>query len=434
MLDDLKMIRPDLKGDQAATHTPGQRIATVDPQVSGTKLQTTSRTDKQRQASSINGRKSHGPTSQAGKQKAAQNAVRDGISSRKVANEALGETREAFDELRRSHFDSLQPCGPLEEQFVLDFTENCFLRERVRRASELERRNRLDTFQLENELKRADQLHKFRDRFLVQVENYGGDWDPGRRRLPPELDEAWRDLMSMSKGIDFLLVLLEEVEVNLRESGTLTAKHRALFHAIRGSGHPLDIRAWIENVTADNDPSPNSTEAPESEPHYAGREEISHGMEDSTKIDQTLCSAPSDVVTAGLAAFISSVAESLRDRKKKLEKIEAGEIQKEIALIMLDPSPSERFSRAETSYERKMYRALGGLSALRAMPPSSPLPLPGNVYPAQKEPTCARGGKIAKRTREFRMSEPGTGMIEQPTIVDLSTPRPEVTSNGPPPS
>jgi hypothetical protein len=433
MLDDTKMIRPDLKGDQTATHTPGQHIPPDDHEISGTKLETNSRTDKQRQASSINGRKSHGPTSLVGKQKAAQNSVRDGIFSRKVANEALGETHEAFDRLRRAHFDSLEPCGPLEEQFVSDFAENCFLRERVRRAEELERRNRLDTFQLENELKRADQLDKFRDRFLAEFENYVDSWDVTFRRLPPALDEARRDLMSISEGIGFLLFLLAEIEVCFREDGTLIAKHRALFQAIRGSGHPLDIRSRIEHLTY-NDSAPPWTEEPESEPNYAGREEISDGASDAAKIHQTSSDPKRDPVTVGLAAFISSVAESLRDRKEKLENIEEGEVQKEIAQIMLDPSPSERFSRGETSRERKMYRALAGLSALRAMATSPPLSLAGNVGLAD-ESTSAVRDKIAKRTRAAQRREPVAIPIAEADIAgNLTASLPEVTRNVPPPS
>lgn len=436
MPHDNKPILPNIEqGNKLESHTPNQQILTENPGEPGTKFESKCRTDKQRQASSVNGRKSHGPISQAGKQKAAQNSVRDGICSRTVVIEALGETREAFDRFRRAHFDSLQPCGPLEEQFVSDFTENCFLRERVRRAEELERRNRLDTFQLENELKRADQLDKFRDRFLVEFENYVATSDFTFRRLPHALDEARRDLMSISEGIDFLLLLLAEVEVCFREDGTLIANHRALFQAIRGCGHPLDIRNWIEHLATDNDSAPPWTGEPEFESDYAEREELSHGTNDSTKRDKLPFNTSSDAVTAGFTAFISSVAESLRDRKKKLEKIEAGEIQKEIALIMLDPSPSERFSRAETSRERKMYRALGGLSALRAMAPSSPLPVAANVNSESEVPTGAPCSKIAKRTREFRMSEPARGVIQPPTIVlDLTAPHPEVTSNGPPPS
>lgn len=415
MLDDTKVIRPDLKGDQTTTHTPGQDIPANDHEVLGTKLKNPSRTDKQRQASAINGRNSHGPTSLAGKQKAAQNAVRDGIFSRRIVIEQLGETREDFEQLKRAYFDYLQPSGALEEQFVTDLTENSFLRERARRGEEDERRNHLETFQSEYDLRRTDQLDILRARFIEQLETYVRSCDPTCGRLPHELDAARRDLMSMSEGVDFLLMLLEEIKAAFERSGMLTEKYSALFQAIRGSSHPLDIRNRIEHLTMDNDSTaPSSTGAPV-------QEEISHSTHDLAKHDKSPSEIKSDPVTAGLAAFISSVAEWLHDRKRKLERIEEGQIQKEIALIMLDPSPSERFSRAETARERKMYRALGGLAGVRALAPSPSL-------------SGASRDKIAKRTREFRMREPGTGMIESTAIGDLATPHSEVTSNGPPPS
>jgi hypothetical protein len=47
-----------------------------------------------------------------------------------------------------------------------------------------------------------------------QAEDYVGTWDPGYSGLPAELDEVRRELMSMSEGVDFLLDLLEELEIN----------------------------------------------------------------------------------------------------------------------------------------------------------------------------------------------------------------------------
>jgi hypothetical protein len=434
MTNDNKRTLPEIEqGDKLQSHTPGQQMSTENPDVSETKFQSKCRTDKQRQASSVNGRKSHGPSSQAGKQKAAQNSVHDGIFSRRVVIEELGETPEDFERVKRAHFDSLQPCNALEEQFVMDMAENAYLRERVRYAAELATRNRLDTFQRENELKRADKLDKFRNRFLVEFENHVGSWDVTFRRTPPALDEARRDLMSMSEGIGFLLFLLAEIEVCFREDGTLTAKHRALFHAIRGSGHPLDIRNWIEHLTRDVDSASPWMQEPESEPNYPAREEISDGANDAATTHQRPFGAGSDPVTAGLAAFINSVAESLRDRKRKLETIEDGEIRKEIALIMLDPSPSERFSRAETSRDRKRHRALVDFCAVRAMAPSPPLPLPQNVGSETQEPTVTADDQIAKRTREDLRREPFAVPIA-PMGEGFTATLPDVTGNASPPS
>ncbi len=433
MAHDTKVsVRDVKKGDKPDSY-PGKQMPADNPDSSAPIFPGKRRSDNQQQASRANDRRSPGPTSADGKQKAAQNSVRDGIFSRQVVIEELGETREDFERVKRTHFDSLRPCDGLQEQYVMDMAENAFLRERVRRAEELERRNRLDTFQLENELKRADQLDQFRDRFLIEFEHYVGDSEFTFRRLPHALDEARRDLMSMSEGIGFLLFLLAEVEVCFREAGTLMEKHRSLFDAIRGSAHPLDIRNWIEHLTT-HDFASAPTGEPESEPSYAEQEEIS--ADDEAKSCQRPCDAKTDPVTAGLAAFISSVAESLRDRKEKLERIEEGEVQKEIALIMLDPSPTERFSRAETSRERKMYRALVGLSQLRAMATSSPLSLAaGSVSLAAGEFTSSVRGKIAKRTREAPRGKTITVPVaDAPLAGNLRASLPEATRNVPPPS
>jgi hypothetical protein len=246
MLNDKKAILPDLKqGDQAAGHSPGQQMSADDSEASGAKVQSNSRTDKQRQASPINGAKSHGPTSPEGKQKAAQNAFRDGIFSRQVVIEELGETREHFDQVRASFFDWIQPHGALEEQMAMDYTENLFVRERVRRAEERERSSRLETFQLQNELVRSDQLEKLRHRFLVQLPDYVGNWNSHYLELPDELDQVRRELMSMSEGVDFLLELLEQIELDSELQGGLSAKQGALFKAGRAIQSNSRLRSFV---------------------------------------------------------------------------------------------------------------------------------------------------------------------------------------------
>ncbi len=56
---------------------------------------------------------------------------------------------------------------------------------------------------------------------------------------------------------------------------------------------------------------------------------------------------------------------SLEDRKKTLESIEEMEARTRCAMTLLPVDSVDRFSRAETAFERRMYRALGTLLALR---------------------------------------------------------------------
>jgi hypothetical protein len=410
MLDDKKTNLPDLKqADQVASH-PGQPAYSGNPDMARASFKNKYRSDKQREASCTNGRKSQGPTSQDGKQKAAQNAVQDGIFSRQIVIPELGETREDFDRFKATSFEYIRPEGALEEQFAMDVAENMFVRDRVRRAEELERTNRLNSFQLENELRRSDQLDKLRHRFMVQLEDHIANCCPSSHEIPEDLEQTRRELVSTSEGVDFLLELLEQIEGDLQDGGVPSAKQQAVVQAIRGCGHPFDVRSWIERLLADNSAA-SLTEVTQSELKSVRQEPTPHAKDDLGVDDQPPGGATSDFVRIGFAALMDSVDISLSERREKLKRLEDAETQKQITLIMLDPSPNERFSRAETSRERKMYRALAAITALRA---TSPLSLPMPVGPKDKE----LPGLGAKRTREAPTRWPTASLPEQATMVD----------------
>lgn len=387
MVDDTKAVLPDfVQTDQAAGH-PDQPTTAGNSQVEKAGLNSKDRTAKQRQASPINGRKSQGPKSPNGKQRAAQNAVRDGIFSRQIVVRELGETREQFDDLKRSVFECIQPEGALEAQWAMDLTENLFVRERVRRAEEAERNNRLKAFQLENELRRSDELGELKQRFVVQLEDHVCNIDPSFPETPEDLEKTRRELMSTSEGVDFLLELLDRVEDSVKDRGVLSAQQALLFKVIRGSDYPVDVLNRIDRLILEDYSAANSTGAAEP----SEREIDAHGND--VPEDDNVWPAGSEILSKARVIFINAVGELLRERKEKLKMIEDAETQKQITLIMLDPSPCERFSRAETSRERKMYRAFAAITSLRSTTASSPvsLLLPGRTeqkeLPGQPEPS-----------------------------------------------
>jgi len=122
---------------------------------------------KQTKASRENGAKSKGPKSKTGKSKAAQNSVKDGVFSRGVVIERLGEKREDLESVKEWLWDFFQPSNSVEQMLVSDFVENWWRRERVRREEELELQNRLELFQLEDDLRRSDKVERLRLRFAV---------------------------------------------------------------------------------------------------------------------------------------------------------------------------------------------------------------------------------------------------------------------------
>jgi hypothetical protein len=77
-----------------------------------------------------------------------------------------------------------------------------------------------------------------------------------------------------------------------------------------------------------------------------------------------------------LAPFQPVPLGRLTARRKGIKLVEAMDAEARPALAVLDPSTSGRFSRAETAVERRMYRALALLAAMRAQGPGNLLPEP----------------------------------------------------------
>ena len=79
-------------------------------------------------------------------------------------------------------------------------------------------------------------------------------------------------------------------------------------------------------------------------------------------------------LSIALQAIIDTVIGELRRRKQLLEVIEGEEAKTATSMMVIDRDISDRFARAETAVERRMYRALAALAAMRAGPGSNLLP------------------------------------------------------------
>lgn len=334
--------------------------------------------EEQSKASRENGSKSHGPTSEAGKQKASKNSIRHGLFSRRqFVIEQLGEKEEGFEKLKKSYFDLLQPTNCLEKQPAMDVVENIWLRGRARRAEEQELANRLQIVQLQNDLMRADELEKLRRRFVIVFNDYvTGLTAVSRLYLPQEVEDARRELISTTEGVDFFLELVDSLKADLEIDGMLTRKQRSLLEVVRGSGIHWISNSRVYGLTLEDESV--TTAMPDQ-----------HNDESSVPRQPAVSASSIDTVSKGEEyqdrrkmqrsideTLIEAVAEALRERREKLEKINAAEASNRIAVAMLDPNTSDRFSRAQTMYERRMYRALAFLMMLRGEAPGKPLPVP----------------------------------------------------------
>ena len=150
----------------------------------------------QAEAGRTNRSRPAGPTSDEGKRRSSRNATHDGIFSRRAVIQELGEKQEEFDSLKASYLDLFEPANCFEEQLAIDVVENLWRRDRVRRAQDQELRSRLEAEQLQDDLKRADDLEKLRHRFLVLFEDYVSGLDTPGLHIPPRLGKR-------SPGADF---------------------------------------------------------------------------------------------------------------------------------------------------------------------------------------------------------------------------------------
>ena len=150
-----------------------------------------------------------------------------------------------------------------------------------------------------------------------------------------------------------------------------------LLELIRGTGTHFISSARLSGLILDNtgvELLTNTTPTSEIENQLTVDLTTAPGKSGGEEREEPRTSEGPDFVIATTA--INVVAEGLCERKRKLEMIQAAESSSRMWLSTVDPTTSDRFSRAETAAERRMYRAFAALLTLRGKPASNLLPEP----------------------------------------------------------
>ena len=381
---------------------------------------------KQTKASRANGSKSRGPKSRTGKKRVSQNAIRDGIFSRQVVIPELGETGEKFEHCRRLFLTFFNPLNPVERMLVDDFVENWWRRERTRRAETVELRNRLTSLSMRNELRRDDEVEKLRSRFLVLCRNYSQALRSQSLdelgNITSELEETRAGLISTTVGVDFLLQILEPLHGRIQKKVPLSTEDVVLVLAGCGFGsrEAINFRK-VDDISKAKARERSTTKPEETVPPEVGMRGVSPDVlkgiarslrerderlkrestgkdsdegtgsvgkssasfktDDSTRSGEAQKEAKEGVQgeqtedwAAWLFIFSDMALRHLRFRKQQIQALEDIDAKsaKDTAIISRDIS--DRFARAETAVERRMYRALTLLAAMRAHGLSNLLP------------------------------------------------------------
>jgi|SRR5579864_592701 len=138
-----------------------------------------------------------------------------------------------------------------------------------------------------------------------------------------------------------------------------------LLLVISGTGTAWIRAARMSRLTLQEDDGSNFTiKTQSSDENNQFVPDLSSAKSEREKYEDKTTSVEADFVKLTTATQIQVAAEQLCERKEKLEMIEAAAARSRISMAIIDPNTSERFSRAETVAERRMYRALAGLMVL----------------------------------------------------------------------
>ncbi len=339
---------------------------------------------KQTAASRANGAKSTGPTSADGKQKSRRNALKDGLFSKDVVVTAAGERVEDFKSLKAAVWDSVQPDDALQEMLANDLVVNWWRRQRVRCCETAEFQNRLENLKAHDSYLRSDQIEPLKVRFHLALGPYEATTNitpPGDfKQIVTELENARSQLASTSLGVEFLIKEVDAVKEEAESTGQISLASEVTLRGCAGLTNDLGLQCrsinWInktKSATAAEraqGEQRGGTEQTEGTPPEKANRVQSAGQREAEEWDE----ADGRFM---LVSVIKDIARSLRIRKRVLELIEKWHEKSRVAAAVLPADSScDRFARAETAYDRRFYRALGALLAMKQAKDASKI-LPG---------------------------------------------------------
>jgi hypothetical protein len=383
-------------------------------------------------ASRTNGGKSAGPKTARGKQRAAQNSVKDGIFSRGIVIPTLDEKEADFNKIKAEFWKTLHPVGSLEETLVIDFVENWWRRERIRRAEHLELSARLGIANISDKVARAGKIQKLKGEFLLLCESLTQDTALDARtrtQLIEKLENLRLELASSSDGVLFLRRQVRNLQSSVDRGLALNEKQIVTLRACCGLASEvtlavLEINSGLNQST--KSASPDSTGALQFErltekekevlriaaalKYESGKLKAERGQnlvpvespsltvkdlpEPQQSADGTLKEQAREEgrgeTLKSLSEVLSIAISQLESRGGEAALLERADQITRMATAIVEPDIADRFSRAETTAERRMYRALAALYASREYDRSTPLLEAPNAI-RQRPETTSRG-------------------------------------------
>jgi hypothetical protein len=383
-------------------------------------------TPKQTEASRANGGKGKGATSVEGKEAVRFNATKDGIFSTQLVVESAGERIQDFEKLRDELWQALQPQTTLQRMLAIDVIENRWKMQRVRRAETLALQARVEDSWIQDELHQSAQLDNLKAEFF---KNYGEYIRLSTPRVTPDafdlqlqMEAVRSKLAATSRGLEFLIGLAEKVEqealsapylswgsvvlifacvgfgndaariceklnlVNIQVNKMESADSRKKQKPQSGIGENPNVEEGETNKLTDEKLRERAFELLRWEQQQKRKSDKQTGDDKKSRSDTERKSEKAETTNAPTpeAWFLAqAVREAILSLKITLQLVSQQEkldekARKNDAIVPL--AGADRFLRAESVFERRMYRALSLLLAMRSGvvegPPSTQLPQP----------------------------------------------------------
>jgi len=189
-----------------------------------------------------------------------------------------------------------------------------------------------------------------------------------------ELENARGQLASTSGGLNFLIMMLDDIKSQAESTGPISDASEAALCACAGMTsdaaryfRALNLRLKEESAKAAERAQagqPGETGQTEDvEPEKAGGDQ--GGGKTGTR-EPNKPESSTTMLRAMMLALIESITRPLSFRKRWLERIEKEqETNRFAAAVLPADSTFERFERAETAHNRRLYRSLGALHAMK---------------------------------------------------------------------
>jgi hypothetical protein len=301
--------------------------------------------DRRAQASRENGRGSTGPVSPEGKSRTRLNALKFGLFSQDLVVAAAGETQQEADAFRSSVWNYFQPQDPVTALLVDDFVNTAWRLQRPRRCETAEIRRRTDTARYRRHFEKISEADSLKGRFMrdyVRLCSLAMKM-PDREALILSLGETRKQLAQKSLGLNFLIGLVQPIQTTVENRGFFSASAAVTLLAACG-----EEDAYAQCCVTLNEVF--TSEMKKSKKAKAA---------DKTTFEQN---------KLVLSELLKSQIRDMRMKEDIFRKLESAEEEAYLAsLVMLPTECSEKIHRPEAALERRLFKTLNYLLALRGV-------------------------------------------------------------------